>query len=467
MRRLVAVLISVVAACIAVADDEDVRTRYIMGAISADLGGATTRIEDGPNAFTFLIANAGAGYARPFQFGNRLFNTNWVTAPASVTKFDGLGPLFNRVSCSGCHLRDGRGQPPAETGAPMESMLVRLSIPGVAEDGGPLPHPAYGGQLNDRAIIGVAPEGRAIITYEEVPGTYGDGTQYSLRRPRYEFADLAYGSLDGVLFSPRVAPHMIGLGLLEAVPDALLEALADPEDSDGDGISGQINRVYSPSAGGVRIGRFGWKANTANLTDQSAGAALGDIGLTSPVHPAQNCMMAQADCANAWSQPEADGPELSEKFLERIVFYARTLAVPRQRGADDTNVKLGEAAFRDFGCASCHMPVLETGPAAVPELSDQVFHPFTDLLVHDMGPDLADGRPDYEASGSEWRTAPLWGLGLLAETNGHQFLLHDGRARGFAEAILWHGGEAEAVREAFRHADAKTRAALISFLSSL
>jgi len=467
MWRVLALLIGVIAAGIAAADDVAVRTRHVMGAISAELGGATTRIAEGPNAFTFLIANAGEGYVRPFQFGNRLFNTNWVTAPASVTKFDGLGPLFNRVSCSGCHLRDGRGQPPAEAGAPMDSMLVRLSIPGVADDGGPLPHPAYGGQLNDRAITGVAPEGRAIITYEEVPGAYGDGTPYSLRRPRYEFADLDYGPLDDALFSPRVAPHMIGLGLLEAVPDELLVALADPDDADGDGISGRINHVMSPSAGGVRTGRFGWKANVANLTDQSAGAALGDIGLTSPVHPLQNCTVAQPECAASWSQPQEDGPELSAQFLERIVFYSRTLAVPRQRNSDDPMVVAGQAAFRDFGCNACHVPVLETGAADVPELANQTFHPFTDLLLHDMGPELADNRPDFEASGSEWRTPPLWGLGLLKETNGHEFLLHDGRARGFAEAILWHGGEAEAAREAFRNADADTRAALVAFLSLL
>ncbi len=454
-------------ACIAAARHDDIRTRHIMGAISAELGGKTTRVDESPNAFTFLIGNAGEGYVRPFQFGNRLFNTNWVAAPASVTKFDGLGPLFNRVSCSGCHLRDGRGQPPEETGAPMDSMLVRLSVPGVADNGGPLPHPAYGGQLNDRAIMGVTPEGRAIITYTEIAGQYGDGTKFSLRRPDYIFQDLAYGSLEGALFSPRVAPHMIGLGLLEAVPDELLEALADPNDEDGDGISGRINRVFSPSAGKTLIGRFGWKANVANLVDQSSGAALGDIGLTSPVHPQQNCTEAAPDCLAAFAQPPEDGPELSAHFLERIVFYTQTLAVPRQRGENDAGVRAGETAFRDFGCAACHMPMLETAEAQLPELAHQTFHPFTDLLVHDMGPALADGRPDFEASGSEWRTAPLWGLGLLQTTNGHQFLLHDGRARGFAEAILWHGGEAENAREAFRQADAETRAALIAFLSSL
>jgi CxxC motif-containing protein (DUF1111 family) len=444
------------------------RERLLAVPLSPALGGATTRIGGGPDAFTFLMTNAGPERARAFSFGNRLFNTNWVEAPGSVKSFDGLGPTFNRVSCSACHTEDGRGRPPEATGAPMDSMLVRISIPGPGDHGGPQLHPAYGGQLNERAIRGVPPEGRTEITYEDVPGTYGDGSSYLLQRPVYSFRDLAFGSLDGALISPRVAPQMIGLGLLESVPEATLEAIADPDDADDDGISGRVNRVWSDAAQAMRPGRFGWKANKASMTDQAAGAALGDIGLTSRLHPEKNCPESQADCRAAYVTPEADGPDLSDAFLEKLVFYSQAIAVPQQRNAEDREVRQGEALFRSAGCASCHMPALETGPDAVlPELANQVFHPFTDLLLHDMGPGLADGRPDFEATGSEWRTPPLWGLGLVETVNGHDRLLHDGRARGFAEAILWHGGEAEAAKEAFRTMPAEDRAALIAFLKSL
>ena len=447
---------------------EGLRAALLAEKVTPMLGGDTTRLATTGSSFTFLIENAEPGRLRVFQFGNRLFNTNWVQAPGSVKSFDGLGPVFNRISCAGCHTFDGRGRPPEKTGDPMESILVRLSVPGEDDHGGPRPHPAYGDQLGDRAIHGVQPEGRALIAWEEVPGVYGDGTPYSLRRPAVTFADLAFGPLDDALISVRVAPQMIGMGLLESVPEETLAALADPDDADGDGISGRVNRVWSPSAGKIMPGRFGWKANAARSIDQTSGAALGDIGLTTSVRPAQNCAEPQAACLAAFDQSAGEGPEISDTFLEKLVIYVQALAVPRQRGEDDPAVMRGEALFRAAGCAACHMPTLKTGAEAVlPELAGQTFHPFTDLLLHDMGPGLADGRPDFAASGSEWRTPPLWGLGLVPQVNGHDLLLHDGRARGFAEAILWHGGEAEAAREAFRTMDKADREALVAFLGSL
>ena len=342
-------------------------------------------------------------------------------------------------------------------------MLIRLSA--VGADGKPVPHPAYGEQLNDRAVLGVPAEGRAVIDVTEVPGTYGDGTPYSLARPHYRFADLAYGPLDGAMISPRVAPAVIGLGLLEAVPTSTLEALADPDDGDGDGISGRINWLTGRD-GKPAAGRFGWKANVATLREQGAGAANGDIGLTSSLFPAKNCPAPQTACRDAAHDP--NGPDLSDRFLDKLTTYVRTLAVPVERDAADPHVVRGFALFKQFGCAACHVPTLKTeADAPLPELSGQIFHPFTDLLLHDMGADLADGRPDGSATGSEWRTPPLWGLGLLSRVNGHDRLLHDGRARDFAEAILWHGGEAEKAREAFRTAAASDREALIAFLKSL
>ena len=433
--------------------------------LGIDLGGAGSRPLKHDRAFTFPIANLDRDDQRAFFFGNRLFNTNWTQAPGSVDSFDGLGPVFNRVSCSGCHLLDGRGRPPETEGAPMLSMLVRLSVSGSSATGGPLVHPAYGDQLNDRAILGVPAEGRAVISYAEVAGEYDDGEPYSLRRPTYRFEDLAFGPLgDDILISPRVAPAVIGLGLLEAVPESLILALADPEDSDGDGISGRPNRVWDEAAGTVALGRFGWKANAPNLRQQNAGAAVGDIGITSPLFPDDNCAAGQALCADAAIH---DGPELSEGFLDRMTLYTQVLAVPDRRDALNPAVNRGETLFRAAGCAGCHMPTLVTGDHPVAALSGQTIHPFTDLLLHDMGDGLADGRPDFLATGREWRTPPLWGVGLVETVNGHSNFLHDGRARTLSEAILWHGGEADAARSAFLAMPKADREALLAFLSSL
>ena len=433
--------------------------------MTAALGGDTTRPLTTPDAFTFEAPNAPRRHQRPFSFGNRLFNTNWVEAPASVKAFDGLGPSFNRVSCSACHTKDGRGAPPENGTGPMDSMLLRISIPGKATNGGPLPVPGYGDQLSERAIQGVAPEGLAEIRYSDVPGTYGDGTPYVLRRPDYRISAAAYGPLpDDMMISPRVAPQVIGLGLLEAVPDETLIALADPGDADGDGISGRVNRVWDASTQALAIGRFGWKAGQPSLKTQNAAAALGDIGLTTSLHQAENCEAVQDSCRAAIS---GGRPELSDEFLEKLTLYTASIAVPAQRNPESTEVQQGQQIFAAMGCAACHMPTLRSGPHDLPEISNQIFHPFTDLLLHDMGDGLADNRPEFEATGSEWRTPPLWGLGLVPVINGHQFLLHDGRANGFAEAILWHGGEAEAAREMFRTAPKAERDALIAFLNSL
>ncbi len=429
------------------------------------LGGETTRPLAAQNAFSFQAANAPRHHQRDFSFGNRLFNTNWVEAPASVKSFDGLGPLFNRVSCSGCHTKDGRGRPPESGAGPMDSMLLRISIPGTDVHGGPKPVPGYGDQLSERGLPGISAEGVARITYTDVPGHYGDGEPYVLRRPHVVVDDPAYGLLPAAtMMSARVAPQMIGLGLLEAVPDATLAALADPQDHDGDGISGRPNHVWNAGSQKMETGRFGWKAGQPDLLNQNAGAALGDIGLTSQIRSQENCEAVQAACSAALvgGTPDIDG-----RFLAKLTLYTQSLAVPAQRHADDPAVRRGAEMFRSIGCASCHMPSLQTAGAALPELANQTFHPFTDLLLHDMGEGLADNRPEFDATGREWRTPPLWGLGLVPLVNGHDLLLHDGRARGFAEAILWHGGESETAKEAFRTAPKDQRDALIAFLKSL
>jgi CxxC motif-containing protein (DUF1111 family) len=431
-----------------------------------DLGGDTTRAIEGKTAFTFPARNILEKHQRDFFFGNRLFNTNWVVAPASVKSFDGLGPFFNRVSCSGCHTQDGRGRPPLDANEPMNSMLIRLSIPDAASPNGAAPHPVYGDQLSDNANKGVAPEGTPRVSYESFSGAYGDGTPFELLKPSYTIETPGYGPLPAdLMLSPRVANQVIGLGLLEAVPDETLLALADPEDKNADGISGKVNRVLDPQSGALAIGRFGWKANAPDLPAQNASAAIGDIGLTNPLFIAEHCTPAQETCRAAPVAPEID---ISDKFFAKLNLYTRLIAVPAQRNSNDPLVKKGEALFNIFGCGGCHATTLKTRPDAVlPEIANQTFHPFTDVLLHDMGEALADNRPDFEASGNEWRTPPLWGLGLIESVNGHNRLLHDGRARGFAEAILWHGGEGEAAKEAFRSAAQEERDALVRFLGSL
>lgn len=442
----------------------DLRDDLLAIPLSPQLGGETTQPIATVKAFTFPAANLRARHQRPFFFGNRVFNTNWTIAPGSVASFDGLGPTFNRVSCSGCHTRDGRGRPPADGLGPFDSMLFRLGAR-LPDGGVATGHPDYGDQLNERAVPGVPAEGVARISWTELTGLYADGSSWTLQQPRYAIEQAAFGRLDDVVISPRVAPAVIGLGLLEAVPEATLEALADPEDRDGDGISGRLNRVWSESEQRVMAGRFGWKANVATLADQNAGAALGDIGLTSPLRPDPNCPPAQRACLEAAAGH--DEPDLAASFLDRLTLYTRLLAVPAQRGADEPEVQRGAALFRAIGCAACHLPSLRTADAELPELARQTFHPFTDLLLHDLGEDLADGRPDGLATGREWRTAPLWGLGLIGRVNGHDRLLHDGRARGFAEAVLWHGGEALAARDAFAGLERRDRDALVAFLASL
>ena len=422
-------------------------------------GGETTVFNASREAFAKPLANLPTADLRKFTFGNKMFNTKWVTAPASVTSLDGLGPTFNRMSCAACHFKDGRGRPPRSPDEPMKSMLIRLS----SADG--LPHPIYGEQLNDRGIQGVPAEGRARIAYREMHGEYPDGTPYSLRQPNYEFFDMAFGDLGAdVLFSPRVAPAVHGMGLLEAIPDVQILEWADPEDENGDGISGRPNYVLDAVSGQKALGRFGWKSNVATLHEQDAGAALGDIGITTSLFPDENCPAGQMACQNA---PKGDTVDMSDEQLEKMTFYVSTLAVPARRNVDDPQVMIGALAFEKASCVQCHQPKAYTGRHDIAALSNQSIQPFTDLLLHDMGAGLADNRPDGEATGREWRTPPLWGIGLVKTVNKHTNFLHDGRARNLEEAILWHGGEAEGAKQAFMNMPKSKREALIAFLHSL
>lgn len=435
------------------------------------LGGETTIFDTSGSAYTFPARNLSRAHREDFALGDHFFNRNWVIAPASTSGNDGLGPTFNAVSCSTCHFKDGRGAPEVE-GNNLDGVLFRLSVPGDGGHGAPLDEPVYGGQLNPKSIPGVPAEGLPTVVYEDVPGTYVDGEPYVLHRPVYAFADLAFGPLAaGTMTSPRVAPGMIGLGLLEAVPEETLLSAADEGDKDGDGVSGRPNYVWDEAANGPRIGRFGWKANQPSVRQQTAGAFLGDIGITTSLFPKENCPTAQEACGKALSGGETGTvgePELRDSKLDAVVSYALTLAVPARREWTDATVRRGERLFGEARCSSCHTPKMKTGDLpGFPELSGQTIRPYSDLLLHDMGDGLADGRPDFQASGSEWRTPPLWGLGLLHVVSRHTRLLHDGRARDEAEAILWHGGEGEKAREAFRAMPKVDREALLAFLRSL
>lgn len=392
------------------------------------------------------------------EVGDGAFDASFVTAPAPLNA--GLGPLYNNVSCSGCHASDGRGRPPMP-GEQLSSMLFRISIPGADEHGGPNPAPGYGGQFHPRAIAGKMPEGNIQIDYQNITGNYADGTTYTLRKPEYKIIDNYMPLPANVMLSPRIAPQVFGLGLLEAIPESTLKQMADESDANSDGISGKYNLVYDVTEKRYKIGRFGWKAGQPSLLQQSAGAYNEDMGVTNFVFPIEN----------SFGQPQhlnTDQLDLSDSLLHAVSFYMQTLGVPARRNVNDPLVQQGKKLFTTLQCASCHTPSHRTAvDVAFPSRSNQKIYPYTDLLLHDMGSDLADNRPEYLANGYEWRTPALWGIGLTKKINGHEFFLHDGRARNLTEAILWHGGEAENSKQKFTQLSAADRAALIKFLESL
>jgi CxxC motif-containing protein (DUF1111 family) len=421
-------------------------------------GGDTTIFSATSNAFSTPAPNLAGDTLDLHLVGDAAFEDTFVTAPAIVN--GGLGPVFNESSCVACHPRDGRGRPPPDD-ALMGSMLVKASA-GNDPVLGPIGAPGFGTQLQHRSVFGVDAEVTVRVSYDETLAAFEDGETFSLRTPTYRIESSYTDLPQGTKVSPRVAPPVFGRGLLEAVPDDAILANADPRDEDGDGISGRANLVWDAIRAGVAVGRFGLKAGNPTLLQQTAGAYVQDMGVTNRVFAIES----------AAGQPQLDGldddPELPDEQLDAATFYVQTLAVPARRDVDDSEVARGKELFREARCAGCHVPRLETGNhTGIAELSNQVIWPYTDLLLHDMGEGLADGRREFEANGREWRTPPLWGVGLSNVVNGHTLLLHDGRARGFLEAILWHGGEAEASREAVRAMVAEDRAALVRFLESL
>ncbi|WP_421857911.1 di-heme oxidoredictase family protein [Oricola sp.] len=443
-------------------------------------GAATVRRRADADAFSQPSGNISFAGELDFRVGDGLFRKLWVSSPSSTKASDGLGPLYNARSCQRCHIKDGRGHPPEGPDDSAVSMFLRISIPGTAADAPAgidgyiptRPDPSYGKQMQDFSLAGHEAEYRLQIDYEEIEVPLAGGETAWLRKPTYRAADLGYGPLHPqAMLSPRIAPPMIGLGLLEAIPAADILANADPDDADGDGISGRANIVHSVEFGMPMLGRFGLKAGSPTVREQSAGAFAGDIGISTPlfVDPWGECTEAQADCRAA---PHGDGDdrvfEVDEIGLDLVAFYSRNLGVPARSDAGDRVVLAGKKVFHATGCANCHRPAFVTHRLEDrPEQSFQLIWPYSDLLLHDMGEGLADNRPEGRATGREWRTPPLWGIGLTEQVSGHSFFLHDGRARSLLEAVLWHGGEAQKQRDAVAAMPPEERAALIRFLESL
>ena len=439
-------------------------------------GGAATVRKTDQNAFSLPSANLPPSRRVDFSVGNSFFRSPWVIAPSTTTARDGLGPLFNTNACQNCHIKDGRGHPPTPDAPNAVSMLVRLSIPDapayakVIEQLGVVPEPVYGGQLQDMAVPGVAPEGKVRVDYTSVPVRFKDGTEVQLRKPSLNISRLGYGPMHpDTRFSARVAPPMIGLGLLEAIPDEAILANAEAQAKDKNGIAGRPNRVWDDAQQKTVLGRFGWKAGQPNLNQQNVHAFSGDMGLTTSLRPIDDCTDAQTACKQApnGNGPEGE-PEVSDNILRLVLFYSRNLAVPARRDVNAPEVLAGKNLFFQAGCQSCHTPKYTTAAnAAEPELANQVIRPYSDLLLHDMGDGLADNRSEFQASGRDWRTPPLWGIGLTQAVSGHTQFLHDGRARNLLEAVLWHGGEAQAAQQQVLSFNAEQRAALLAFLNSL
>jgi CxxC motif-containing protein (DUF1111 family) len=421
-------------------------------------GGDATVFDATSKAFQNAFPSLSAYDSHVHEMGDLVFSQSFVTAPAPI--HSGLGPIYNNTSCVSCHHNDGIGLPTA--GGSQSSLLLRISLPGAEVHGGPVAVPGYGLQIQDKAAFGLQPEATVNINYTYRTFSFADGETYELRTPAYTLSNLYTPISGSYLLSPRLAPPMIGLGLLEAVPESEIVANADPNDANGDGIKGVANYVWDVNTQSMQLGRFGWKANTASILTQVVTAFNQDMGLSSKILPVES----------SFGQVQYDGlkddPELPDSVVNQVKYYAQTLAVPARRNVNDATNKRGEQLFLLAKCAGCHKQTLTTGVnVAFPAMSNQVIHPYTDLLVHNMGPGLADNRPDFKADGQSWRTAPLWGIGLFPVINNPGYYLHDGRARTLVEAIMWHDGEAAQSKVYFSNLSSSDRAAVLKFLQSL
>ncbi|PYE34824.1 CxxC motif-containing protein (DUF1111 family) [Rhizobium sp. PP-F2F-G38] len=442
-------------------------------------GAGTSTAKPDRAGLTHPAGNLDGGGEESFRLGSALFEKLWVSSPSSTQASDGLGPLYNARSCETCHIRDGRGRPPAGAdGSP--SLVLKFSFPDASRSGvgG---DPVYGRQLQDSGVPGLPAEGHLVLRYEELPVTLAGGERISLRRPVYGIEGLSYGALDSATrLSPRLAPPMTGLGLLEAIDVADILAHADPDDRDGDAISGRPSWLAPGASGAPVLGRFGWKAQAATVRAQAADAFATDIGISTPddMRSHGDCTARQPQCLAMEDgvQARLGTSEAPDPVLDLVAFYARHLAVPARRNVAAPAVLEGKRLFSDVGCASCHVPkfVTRRDPTS-PSTAFQLIWPYSDLLLHDMGEGLSDAVPASDPGNTdgakplpgEWRTPPLWGIGLAQTVDARAGFLHDGRARTLTEAVLWHGGEAQAARDRFVSLDAADRRALLAFLESL
>ncbi|MDX1698249.1 MAG: di-heme oxidoredictase family protein, partial [Thiohalobacterales bacterium] len=416
------------------------------------LGGNATlpyQYSDEPdNHFLQMATNLSGINGQVFVEGRRVHHTDFgdgshnesVTNPDFTELASKLGTHYVNRSCVACHAKNGRALPPA-VGEPLGQYVFRVG------DAGGGPDTLLGAVLQPQSTSGAAEGDVTIASWNESNG---------LRSPVFSFTGVTPEK-----FSARIAPQLVGMGLLEAIKESDIAALADPDDADGDGISGRMRLVTDAETGKTRIGRFGWKAAQPSVKQQVASALNTDMGVMSSIHPAPDCGALQLNCGPA-------GAELSDLHLDNLTAYISLLGVSARRDLQDPTALQGEALFDSAGCTGCHTDTYRTSafhPHA--ELRDQIIHPYTDLLLHDMGPGLASTLPEGNASGAEWRTPPLWNIGLTAGVSGGEAYLHDGRARSLHEAIMWHGGEAQASRQAYDDMTQGEKDALVAFLKSL
>lgn len=464
-------------------------------------GGDATVANTSANAFSSRSANlTDVDGILKFNLGNDFFENPWVAGNASTSSRDGLGGLFNNNACQDCHIRDGRGRAPnvsaTEDGTDFSSLLIRAARTMIsAEQGAQLdallipniPDSSVGGQLQHESVIGVSKEASLRVSYANETVLFDDGSSVELRKPLWhltsEYASQGYDFDQDSIFSARVAPPMIGLGLLALISEVDLLLNEDVDDQNQDGISGKANIVWSIEEQATTIGRFGWKAGQPSLLEQSAGAFVNDMGLTSRLHLNESCLAHQADCLNTENGNGDSGAdydyEVSDTVLEAVVFYSSHLGVPQRRDAYSDQVQQGKALFQQASCDSCHVASYTTEQSTdFPGLSEQIIFPYTDLLLHDMGEALADftidnqvadevAKVEFRANAHEWRTPPLWGLGLAKTVDPDTTFLHDGRARTILEAVLWHGGEAEDAKQRVLAMTVGERDALLAFLNDL
>ena len=404
-----------------------------------------------------------------FKTGEKQFKAPWVVFPLLGGEW-GLGPTFLANSCVACHTQAGRGRTNDASNAVVFQQLLRLSVPGQGPDGAPNPHPHYGDQLQVFGVnVGLKEnmkpgEAELYVDWLPEPVTLSDGEKVELRKPKIRIEKPNFGSIDDtVMTSLRNTQVVFGMGYLEAVTEEDILALAKLQQSQG--LNGRPNYVRDDINKRVALGRFGWKANQPSVRQQIVAAFHGDMGVTSSLYIEENCPPVQKDCL---AMPPGNRPELLDYAWDELTFWQVALDAPAPRDQESENVKRGEKLFVQARCAQCHIPELRTGEyPLLPVLAKRTFRPYTDLLLHDMGPGLADGRPDFKAGPRDWRTAPLWGIGLSAQVNGSTYFLHDGRARNVLEAVLWHGGEAKASRDLFAGFSKAEREDLIAFVNSL